>query len=370
MADTICYVAQAWATGTSYAVGDVVCSSSTRYQCNTAHTSGGTFGGDSSKWDSMGGGTCYTSLYNWNANQTKTISAGNREIVECYTFEDDATYLAMGNYSWDTSAEGAEIIIRAAAGHRHTGVPGTGYVLYGDNAYLVLQPPPIPRVTIDGIAFHGTHANAADDCTVLSVSNSSGAVIKNCLIYRDVAGAGQALAIINANSTDVKVINTIVVVPGSAVMLGQGYPSALFYNCAFVSTTGGTALSLGYTTGTINIKNCYLATSGTCFSLGDSTAAFTTCAHSSSQSITGSTGNVTYTTDNGEAMFVSVTSGSEDFHLQSGSALIGAGTDLSGDSAYPFNTDAAGVTRTSWDIGPYEYVPTGVTMTLMGGSVM
>lgn len=40
-----------------------------------------------------------------------------------------------------------------------------------------------------------------------------------------------------------------------------------------------------------------------------------------------------------------------DFHLASGSALIGAGTDLSADSDFPFSTDFDGDTRTAWSIG-------------------
>lgn len=73
------------------------------------------------------------------------------------------------------------------------------------------------------------------------------------------------------------------------------------------------------------VKNTYIdaatAYSGTL-------ATFTTCQHSTAQSITGSTGSTAYSTAN----FTNVTSGSEDFHLPSGSALIDAGTDLSGDA--------------------------------------
>lgn len=45
-------------------------------------------------------------------------------------------------------------------------------------------------------------------------------------------------------------------------------------------------------------------------------------------------------------------------------AAIDAGTDLSGDSVYPFNTDCVGITRpqgSAWDIGAYEYSSGGTT---------
>lgn len=53
--------------------------------------------------------------------------------------------------------------------------------------------------------------------------------------------------------------------------------------------------------------------------------------------------------------FVSVTAGSEDFHLKSGSDFIDVGTDLSA----TFTDDIDGATRSgTWDIGADEFVPT------------
>jgi len=41
-----------WVTGTTYSVGDFVKNGANYYHCNTAHTAGATFAGDSAKWDS------------------------------------------------------------------------------------------------------------------------------------------------------------------------------------------------------------------------------------------------------------------------------------------------------------------------------
>jgi len=65
------------------------------------------------------------------------------------------------------------------------------------------------------------------------------------------------------------------------------------------------------------------------------------------------TGMVNYTSYSD--YFVSVTSGSEDFHLKAGSPFINQGVDASGDSA-GITDDIDGVTRSgTWDIGADEY---------------
>src|SRR6185503_16602425 len=74
------------------------------------------------------------------------------------------------------------------------------------------------------------------------------------------------------------------------------------------------------------VKNCYANNSGSGSAYG-SNLTLTTCASDDSTGTSGLT-SVAYSTSTG-AKFVSITDGSEDFHLQSGSALISAGTDLS-----------------------------------------
>ena len=65
-------------------------------------------------------------------------------------------------------------------------------------------------------------------------------------------------------------------------------------------------------------------------------------------------GMVNYTTY--ADYFVSITAGSEDFHLKAGSPFIDQGVDASGDSA-GITDDIDGVTRLgTWDIGADEYV--------------
>ena len=44
-----------WVTATVYRVDEVIYEGGLLYRCNTNHTSGGTFGGDSAYWDALGG---------------------------------------------------------------------------------------------------------------------------------------------------------------------------------------------------------------------------------------------------------------------------------------------------------------------------
>lgn len=59
--------------------------------------------------------------------------------------------------------------------------------------------------------------------------------------------------------------------------------------------------------------------------------------------------------------------GNEDFRLASGDTdAIGAGTDLSADTYWPFSTDGDGTTRSgSWDVGADEYVSASTTFYLL-----
>jgi hypothetical protein len=113
-------------------------------------------------------------------------------------------------------------------------------------------------------------------------------------------------------------------------------------------TTNGTGINR--TTGTLVAKNCYA--SGPSGFAYNGTITKTTCASSDT---TGTVGlqSIALSTAN----FVNVTSGSENLHLVSGSALIDVGTTTSGAAApLNFTTDIDLQTRTgTWDIGADEY---------------
>lgn len=115
------------------------------------------------------------------------------------------------------------------------------------------------------------------------------------------------------------------------------------YNCTFVSLGATIDYGVGGDYNTVWLKNCYV---GGCTTLrnGSSTYNVTNCA----TSLTASGWSTVALAD----AFESVTSGSHDLRLKSGSSLINAGTT---DATYAAN-DISGLTRSgSWDIGAWEY---------------
>lgn len=299
----------------------------------------------------------YSSLSSWESGQQKSITAGNREIADCYAFQDTTAVTISG---W-TVPSGAEIIVRAATGEQHTGLRGTGYRLVVNTAFVTLTVSQ-NYVTFNGIAIRGTYSSAGSGSETVRCNSIQSLRFLNCLIESELPDA-EALRIDVSDSSgrDAVVVNSIINATSSSTQaLGIG-GQVRVYNCAVVNGGNGYA-AYGYNVGnnSLSLKNCYLhrGTGTNVWGLGYGSATFTTGRHSTSQSITGSTGSTSYNTSN----FTNVTGGSEDFTLPSGSALIDVGTDLSGDSAYAFSTDIIGTTRSgTWEVGPFNYAAASTT---------
>ena len=302
----------------------------------------------------------YTSLEAWEAGQQKSIAVGDREIAECYAFSDSTTAnVIIGGW---TVPSGAEIIVRTPLAERHSFKRGTGYRLVSSSLYWVLN---ITNnyVTLDGIAFRGTNTSTGGGGQTMRCNSIQNLRILNCFIESDLPdGEALRVGVFDAANRDAVVVNTVVIknnASATSYAVGIGGEVTLS-NCVLVHMGNAEAL---YTYNTGNnahrVKNCYLhrATGTNVYAAGYGFATFTTCKHSTSQSITGSTGSTAYSTAN----FTSVTAGSEDHHPVGGSALIDAGTDLSADGDYAFDYDGEGNTRSgTWEIGPFNYAAAAV----------
>ena len=120
------------------------------------------------------------------------------------------------------------------------------------------------------------------------------------------------------------------------------------YNCTVYDVTGrGIRVYGGTGYGRITAINCVVTDTGDDFS-----GTFTSSNYNASEDST-APGASSITGIAAAGTFVAASSGN--FSLVSGSPLIGEGTDL---SAY-FTTDIAGTTRSTWDIGAFEYVASG-----------
>lgn len=162
---------------------------------------------------------------------------------------------------------------------------------------------------------HGLNATRSE-YGIGAVAESSQAILAyNCIIFN---------------------LNDIVTAKGIEGTGGVPSDTVHIYSCVAI---GGSGKGIQRGSGTLIVKNSYASsTSGTAY---DGIVTQTTCASSDT---TGSVGlqSIAHSTAN----FTNVTSGSEDYRLVTGSALINVGTDTTGDaSPLNFTTDIAGATR-------------------------
>jgi hypothetical protein len=293
----------------------------------------------------------YSSLAAWEAGQQKVISAGDAEIAECYAFSDTTAVTIDG---WTTVATGY-IEIRVPSAERHTGVAGTGYRLSqsADFTRVLLIAEEFTRVI--GVSL--TQLNASTFCyATYSISTTVAATSDNRLIDSLMLG-GFATSTesfgIEHSSGIFLAVNCVVADthPVAAKSSWQGsQPDASYYNCTLRGSTTGIRVD----SRTYPMKNCYVSGGTTCYDIFSGSISATTCQHSNTETLAGSSDSVAYSTAN----FNNVTAGSDDLGLPSGSALVGAGTDLSADSLYPFSTDIVGVSRTpGWGVGAFHRNP-------------
>jgi hypothetical protein len=171
-------------------------------------------------------------------------------------------------------------------------------------------------------------------------------VLDSCLIS-DLSTIVPCVAFSIDNTQFAYMINCIVIGGSTGAYTSGNGGHVYFYNCDFIG-----AYSYGVWINQYHwciFINCF-ASGGVAgyFDNGGSASTFTNCA--SSDGSKGTT-TVAYNT----STFTNITPGSQDLSLPTGSSLIGVGTNLSGDSIYPFNWDIANSTRTTWDIGSVKY---------------
>jgi len=192
---------------------------------------------------------------------------------------------------------------------------------------------------IEGIQAYNSNAGSEG---VLKVFGLAGTVTYEGLILR--GGDIASPVIFQDQGTASMTVRNCVVYGGSDGIASSG-ATTLLEN---VTIAGNSARGVVRNAGTLICRNCYAGGSGSGADYA-STGTYTNCrSEDGSQSTT----VVDYSVSAG-AYFVNITAGSEDFHLGASSALIGAGTDLSG----TFTTDIDNQTRSvPWDIGADEFV--------------
>lgn len=280
----------------------------------------------------------YTSLSAWEAGeQGDLVTADEIRTAECY---DDWPSGLSNNVTIDGSTTDSTRYLRltVASGHRHNGTPQSGFWLLSNASR-----------TID-IADQYTRLEWIDAEATLSTGHAIGVSTggDNALLDRCIAKGGAS------NGAGLRTLQI----------------GAVARNC-LAWGGGGSGIQ---TSGTCTVDNCLATNCGTGFTSVSSAVIRNCVAYNNTTNYSGtvnasSTHNATSSaTDNapGGSSVINVAStdfvnaAANDYHLASGSVLIGAGANLTSD----FTTDIDGDTRPSsgaWDIGFDHRVAGGTT---------
>lgn len=280
----------------------------------------------------------YTSLAGAEAGeQADLVSADVQLDIECYAF-DDMTRCDFDGWTTDATRY---IRVFTPAAERHNGAWDTSaYRLRAGTDFNRAIAISEDYVRLEGIQVEYTGATNTRPAIEVFAAGTSDVRIDTCIVQKGGQSGGQGAIGI---STGILTVRNTVVYGGLERGISCAFGATLNADNCTVAGNG----TYGFlNAGTMTLRNCYSGGNTTDDYSG--TITMTTCAHSSATVFTGSTASIPHSTDT----FVNVTGGSEDYHLAAGSALIDAGTDLSG----TFTTDIDGETRSGdWDIGADEY---------------
>lgn len=289
--------------------------------------------------------------------------------IECSVFAANAADTAAVTVNGFTADASYYVHIYAASGNRaSTSWDATKYRLSVTNATAMTVRTEYTRV--DGLQIENAARNGNDQNTIDTFGKGTSAEYYSNLILRHHAADSFRTAGIFAADPDItlyvwnlidydhpdlaSIYNSSVYLEGPAAGTAYIYSSTLigghygiFVGALQTATAKNTYASVNSTSG--SPEAFHVEATGT---LNQTTNA------SSDTSATGAgLDNIAVNTTN----FTNVTAGSENWSLPSGSALVGAGTDTSGESApLNFTTDINGTTRVApWDVGAFEYVAPG-----------
>lgn len=293
----------------------------------------------------------YSSLSAAEAGEQNNLVTLDRQLdIECYAFSDTAAVVING---WTTDAT-RYVRIHCPTAEGHSGVWSTSkYRLEVDTAGANTKclDNREDYVRIEGLQFRSTGSGAADTggCfrqQATAAAASSDIRLDRCLMRQESEDTASRAIYVDSGSLTVRNTTIYGTSPSAGVYSNFGANSPTLTADNLTVASGSFTYAFERVAGTVTIRNCY-AHGGTDAYTGTMTR--TTCAHSSATVFAGSTASVAHSTAN----FVSVTGGSEDYTVVSGSALLDVGTDLSG----TFTNSINGVTRPqngAFDIGASE----------------
>jgi hypothetical protein len=279
------------------------------------------------------GGGDYASLSGWDIGQRANITASGNDTIQIAEIYSDPTQTGAGNVTlsnanWTVDAT-HYIIIRAAAGHECGGVWNTlkafmGFFQNWSVGYVHIGPGLSTRqLRTDYVSCNTPcmveRCVVRDDAYGILFATGGGTgthIVKNCVIYEWTNGYG-GLSGVYGPGTKINVSNCTIHIPAA----------------------GFTALGPG---SAITSQNNYLAVVSPVVCYYGGVVQGVNDATNNTEATTASLRNIAYSTAN----FVNVTTGSQDLHLKTGSALLLRGAtiasvtnDIDGDSRVGFVFD-------------------------------
>lgn len=305
-------------------------------------------GNEQSEWT-----TNYTSLSAWEAAQdiaSDGYNSGDIVIADCRrsTSAKDTTFCYI--FGWKTGVI-PKIIVHED--YRHEGKwadqRGDGNYIYvlrhtgiGNDAALTLY---MDDAEVNGLCIDLANSPPNGTQGIICGSNKINLSIANNIVKKTSMGTSLGISIEGITSYIRKCYNNIVI--GFSIGILGNFGTVYVYNNTVFNCSTGIVQSFGSST----VKNNVVLNCSTCYSLG---ATGTKDKNVSSDATAPGTTVAINKTSYGD-YFINYSN--DDFHLKGfGSSLFGiSGEDLSAS----FAIDIDGDTRSAWDVGADEYVPSG-----------
>jgi len=276
----------------------------------------------------------YSLMSTWESTeQTDLVSDGDSHVLECYVgTTTTGGWQANGDLNdtttivgWTAGASNT-IKIKPAAGEGHEGVVGAGFLMYraaGTGAPILLQQ---AYTTIEGFTLKNTTTGSGG---ALLIGGTVTAFLVDSMILDANGGSQYSLNIgSGATLTDGEIRNSIIYNSSQNGTM-RNFASGGFdiNNCMFRGTGGNIVLAAN-----CDLTNCVSMGPSACYNASHYNS-LTTCA---SQDLTG---NITGVSISDGVDFVEPST--DNYNVEAGGKLDGAGTDLSG----TFTDDITGYTR-------------------------
>lgn len=306
----------------------------------------------------------YSTLQAWeDALPANLVTDGNAQVGECYN---DSEFTARVSISGQTTDATNNITLRCASGQSFSDNTNklTNRLAYNASNGVAVRTTTgyasaVIVVTTNNVLIEGLQVKATGTQTPAINASGTANVVRKCIL--------SAVSRNNANDfvarvagTGNLITNSLVIADASNGCTGVSVTTGgSAVNCTVVRpsnrTAGGKAFHAAYSTSTV--KNCAIfgfsvSSTGTYASDGHNVTDHT--------SAPGSTSNITSATYANQFVQSSTGSSVEDFRIVgTGSDLDDAGT--TDTTNIPAGDDIVGQTRSTWDVGCWEYVAAGGT---------